>query len=47
MTPSAHTHKGGAIGFSPDSETGVAPSVNLRPQYAFKMSMINVPCNSH
>ena len=33
--------------FVPDSETGVAPGVNPKPQYAFKMSMLNVSCNSH
>ena len=30
-----------------DPETDVVPGVNPRPQCAFKMSMINVSCNSH
>ena len=29
------------------SETGVAPGGVPKPQYAFKVSMINVSCNSH
>ena len=35
------------IGFSPDTETGVVPGGSPGPQCAFKVSMFNVPCNSH
>lgn len=30
-----------------DPRTGVATGVTPWPQYAFKMSMFNVSCNSH
>ena len=33
--------------FLSNPETGVVPGVSPRPQCAFKVSMFNVPCNSH
>ena len=48
MTPRAQAaRRPPVIVCSPDSETGVVPGVNPRPQCAFKMSMFNVSCNSH
>ena len=48
MTPRAQVPKGSSrLVWLPYSETGVAPGGNPRPQYAFKVSMFNVSCNSH